>query len=165
VPAGRKRGYHVAEQKPLGRGNNRGMMQDWLNRLGLTLQFIALFLTSPEIVGKERMAAAMGRMSERLAGATAWLLSVAFGALVLWIFLGHATFVSLEHDGVAVHWDRVIIITSLTIGWPLSLAILFRLFRAVVDASRSFLPFGAGLFTLGYVLVMTATFVPDNHWH
>ena len=32
-------------------------MQDWLNRIGLTLQFVALFLVTPEILGKEKIAA------------------------------------------------------------------------------------------------------------
>jgi hypothetical protein len=30
-------------------------MVAWLNRIGLTLQFIALFLVTPEIVGREKI--------------------------------------------------------------------------------------------------------------
>jgi hypothetical protein len=32
-------------------------MQDWLNRIGLTLQFVALFLVTPEILGERKVEA------------------------------------------------------------------------------------------------------------
>ena len=42
-------------------------LQHWLNRIGQTLQFIALFLVTPDIIGKERMTVTLGATSRRLA--------------------------------------------------------------------------------------------------
>jgi hypothetical protein len=37
-------------------------MQEWFNRIGLVLQFVALFLLTPDIFGKERMETAATRL-------------------------------------------------------------------------------------------------------
>ena len=44
-------------------------MQDWLNRLGLTLQFLALWLVTPQIVGEDLMLKAGKSLSAK---AKAW---------------------------------------------------------------------------------------------
>ena len=149
-------------------------MQDWLNRIGLTLQFVAVFLVTPEILGKERV----GRFANR-----AWISPFSrYRAFLkrnedpIWItitVITVPTFIALLFSLLWKYnangwWLLVALIAFYTV--PLALVKLYggiskplgRLAEKMIASSTSFLWIGAFIFALGYVLLMSATWVhPD----
>lgn len=142
------------------------IMQDWLNRIGLTLQFVALFLVTPEIVGEEKVKDVTDRLirkplrslavrlvdSHRLATNLS-LATFLLICLALSFFFGEllkGPFSAL----IVLAFPVAAGATFIFLLWSFS-----RIVAWLVQTPRSFLPIGAALFTCGFALLMWATFV------
>ena len=153
-------------------------MQNWLNRGGLLLQFVALFLVTPEIFGEDKVrAATMRYVVQPLVRLVAFLrrhpvlraLGYLFVAVLLLFvyFVVHAGIaggLTVVVDGNSV--AQVVLVGIVVVVVPYLLWTLAKLLsglagRAIDRAAtvhRSFLPIGASLFAIGFVLLMAATF-------
>jgi hypothetical protein len=130
---------------------------EWLNRIGLTLQLVALFLVTPEIIGRERMTAALDKYSEKFATVARLI----FGSLVVG-FVAFDVWSRLVIPSHAVHgfqWRWIIINSAIWLGWAGLLVVIVISWNYVVKAARTFLPMGAVMFVLGFACLMWATFV------
>jgi len=149
------------------------MMQDWLNRIGLTLQFVALFLVTPEIIGQEKVAA----LADKL-----WIKPLAVVKKITrhYLLISLALFIALpiifrdsanqllQPDVAFLNtfpWNWVYdFLMGLTILGSirlldLSLSGINIVIDNVIKSPRSFLPVGAFIFTIGFILLIWATFV------
>lgn len=154
-------------------------MQNWLNRAGLILQFLALFLVTPEIFGEDRVRAAttkyvVGPLVRTVAFfrrhpviRTFGYVVLAFGLLCLWI----AAHVGINGSFILVLDDESfagLLLILLVVGvipyvlWRFAKLLAHTISRLIDKAAtehRSFLPVGASFFVVGFLLLMAATFV------
>jgi hypothetical protein len=159
-----------------------GRMQDWLNRIGLTLQFIAVFLVTPEIIGRERVGKfvddSLGLSVRWLGRFTSWSIGFSGDKLIRYILMpaGFAIgYLVARHLGIS---DATvlggiafiaIIFGAGAIFYYLSYTIIAviivsvsRIMKAWLKSGRSFLSLGATLFIVGFICLMWATFVHAN---
>lgn len=154
-------------------------MQNWLNRAGLILQLLALFLVTPEIFGEEKVRAVTVKfVVNPLVRTVAFFrrhpiirscgyVVVALAILSLWI----AAHIGIEGSFTVVVRSESVADTALVLPvvgvipyglWRLA-KLLAHLVSVVIDLAaqehRSFLPVGASFFVIGFVLLMVATFV------
>lgn len=151
-------------------------MQDLLNRFGLTLQFISLWMVTPEIIGEERIlhgAAAARSFAERTRGRASgvniklletkyvlilgpFVLLVGAGAITQLLGFGiPRALVTFGAVSIPALW--ILVLLTLVIrgmGWIESVL-------RILASSRHRLLIGGGvLFTIGYILLMWATWLP-----
>jgi hypothetical protein len=149
-------------------------MEDWLNRIGMTLQFIALFLVTPEILGEEKVVALARTLWVRPSQKIIKLFTKegAF-TVVFWIIAVGGTLVCAyalsKLGGLFLPdnwWTRLIrgwifypvfFIVVLLTGFLIDG--LENMFLKIAHSKRSFLPVGTVLIAIGFVLMMWATFV------
>lgn len=157
-------------------------MQNWLNRAGLILQFLALFLVTPEIFGEEKVRAAT---TKYVVGPLVRLVAyfrrhpiirgigyavLAFAILCLYIAVhvginGSFTVIFRGESVADILLILVVVAVIPYVLWRLAklvAAVASRMIDKAAAVHRSFLPLGASLFAVGFVLLMAATFVrPD----
>jgi hypothetical protein len=153
-------------------------MQDWLNRLGLTLQFLALFFVTPQIVGEklmlkagERLHAFAGRWGSNMK-VLGSLLAHSWPAATLPLFLPVLLAVILVHVSrtgpvhSAGHWIGMVTfwvyLGLASIGTVLLAAApvmrgLSGLIKISTRSAHALLITGAILFATGYAVLLTAT--------
>jgi hypothetical protein len=152
-------------------------MQDWLNRLGLTLQFLALWLVTPQIVGEDLMLKAGKSLS---AMAEAWadfvrkirkaVNSLRETLVVLFFLLGVIAFILL-HTGPAHsvgYWMLAIfgsvlaalgIISLVASLVALVMSGLGWLSRTSTRSAHGLLIAGAIVFTAGFAVLLAGTWI------
>jgi hypothetical protein len=136
-------------------------VQDWLNRIGLTLQFLALFLVTPEIVGAKRLEDADKKLANVLRWiAPRWWTGIGVGLLVIQVAI-------LIFTPRSDWWlpGAFSIVTALVFAWlgpGKGGKLILRLAERMAKSDRTYLPVGAFIFTIGFVLLMCATFVPAD---
>jgi hypothetical protein len=143
-------------------------VENWLNRSGLSLQFVALFLVTPEIVGTERLASFTNEVwANPMKSLIAFHERRGFWYKQFWSVLSTVILVVLALVGYLAFanswaWWKValtfVVVTFIFTGGTIFVGFIFK---KLVNAKRSYLPFGALLFTLGFILLMWATFVTD----
>jgi hypothetical protein len=152
-------------------------MQDWLNRLGLTLQFLALWLVTPQIVGEDLMLKAGKSLS---AMAKAWadfvrkirkaLNSLREALAALFFLLGVIAVILLYTDPAhsVGYWMLAVfgsVLSALTIiAVVVSLIALVMsglgwLSRTSTRSAHSLLIAGAIVFTTGFGVLLAATWI------
>lgn len=149
-------------------------MADWLVRAGLTLQFLSLWLVTPQIIGETRMMNASRAIRKRLEGYTdpdwpslkSWkwmtLVAAAVSLIVVLAYFGP----------VGVSWDVfVVLLVALiaVVAWPVGIVmtnlvwLTFAGLALSIDLStrsaRGLLIAGAGMFTAGFGFLLSATWV------
>ena len=154
-------------------------VQNWLNRTGLVLQFLALFLVTLEIFGEEKVRAATGKyLVNPLVRMVAYfrrhpiLRGGGYAALAVLILVVYAAVhvgingsltVTLGGDSLAAEVIAVVVIAALPyLLWRLAKALstlAARMIDGAATARRSFLPVGAFLFAVGFLALLAATFV------
>jgi hypothetical protein len=153
-------------------------MQDWLNRIGLTLQFFALFFVTPEIIGSKRVdelirtlwTKPLIRLRSMALGFKilgAGFLSAAVIALLIEVYpLATPQFWETTDYGGVIPYIIVATIVPLLFWIALFVGAcvlvakgLGKLIDWVIKVPKSALPIGAGLFTVGFILLLWATFV------
>ena len=154
-------------------------MQNWLNRGGLVLQFLALFLVTPEIFGEEKVRAATAnyvvgplvrlvaycRKHPILRGVGYAVLAFAILCLYIAVHVGINGSFTVVLRGESVD-DILLLVVVVTVVpyvlWRLAklvATVASRIIDKAATAHRSFLPLGAALFAVGFLLLMAATFV------
>jgi hypothetical protein len=147
-------------------------MQIWLTRAGLVIQFVALFLLTPDIFTTERMQAATSRLRGYPTQLSATILrfnlrgvrgvkeAISFPAVLLAVGV-----VLLVWEPSSVLMWVGLAFTVLG-GLPLALFIVsFGLFLVgelldeLSNSNHSFLVLGCVLFTAGFGILLVATFV------
>lgn len=160
-------------------------MQDWANRIGLTLQFAAVWFITPQIIGEKAMVRgsrwlrttmqkrrdnARRKLKEGLANAhlrTFGTIAVFIAAnTFLWafIFFGGPSGHTLVLGAVGGVMGLLGALFS-AVGVYFLATLVFGGLHVVLDAAgrspHRFLITGAILFTLGFVILLTATFLPQ----
>ena len=146
-------------------------MQDWLNRIGLTLQFVALFFVTPEIIGEEKV---------RSMARTIWVEPISKSkdlltrhrrrAVLIYAFTLAALVATAELWIPETFMPKSLtyfVYPTLAFGVSLVIARAFKLVGRgiaalanwIIDSPRTFLPVGAFIFTVGFILLIWATFI------
>jgi hypothetical protein len=145
-------------------------MEDWLNRIGLTLQFVALFLVTPEILGEKKV----DSLSELWKKPLGWIekhltrnVIVLIGTLLLLAGIRIYTQVvpprSAQHRFLGSVWGLFAFVLCLGIVvWIIQYLLSWvpRIAGYIANRSKGFFAVGAFIFTIGFALLMWATFVP-----
>lgn len=154
-------------------------MQNWLNRAGLVLQFLALFLVTPEIFGEDKVRAATKkylvdplvrmvaffRRHRRLRGVGYAVLAAAILVVYVAVHVGINGSLTLTLGGESPAEEVIAVVVILALPyllWRLAKAlstVAARMIDGAATAHRSFLPIGAVLFAVGFVALLAATFV------
>ena len=154
-------------------------MQDWLNRFGLSLQFFALFFVTPEIIGPKRVKELISKLWDepliqlrsmalgfKIIGAG--FLIVLVIALLIEIYpAATPQFWETQTDMGAVSTSMIVAVVGSFLFWMtvfvggcvLAAKGLGKLIDWVIKLPKNALPIGAGMFTLGFILLFWATFV------
>jgi hypothetical protein len=149
-------------------------VQEWFNRIGLVLQFVALFLLTPDIFGRERMETAATKLRKLTHQITAGILNrikkrygtlpLGIAAEGLYIIIGLGIlFISHLPQ---VHWlawvaGPIIFSGSLSlIRLVATLPLFFTGWLLERLLKRSFLPLGTMIFGFGFILLPWATWLP-----
>jgi hypothetical protein len=139
------------------------LTQDWWTRIGLTLQFVSLFLVTPQIVGVEAIQNATRDFGKFFGGSfdfvkghqvqVQFVFTIIVSALITLLAKGSndSTPMSLLIGLVAL-----VVFFGLTFG----LTLMGRLAVRIAESDRSFLIIGAYVFTAGFIALLVATFVP-----
>jgi hypothetical protein len=144
-----------------------------LNQVGLSFQFIALWLVTPDIIGEERMLKA----GEKLQGAADRLRKPMVSGSGSCLFVGCVfvgAFIVTGGGGLAVmefNWNLLTylkiagVIVAIIFGVPLAMLILSVpiyalswLAKKTTKSSKTLLAAGAYCFTIGFGLLFAATF-------
>jgi hypothetical protein len=158
-------------------------MQDWLNRLGLTLQFLALFLVTPTIVGEDlmlkvgkslsdsahrwavKMEARRKKISDKPVSLglvlTVFALPQIIGA-ILYNGWHTGTAHSVGHGIIQVHLSFLLVVCAITIAAvsvPRAMSGLSWLIRIGTRSAHALLLMGAILFTIGFAVLLAATWI------
>ena len=150
-------------------------MQDWLNRTGLVLQFLALFLVTPEILGQEKVDLLAQKLwiqplnrlaawSDASKGTLGWtIFGIIFIWNVVWNFIfNYKVYFEGERDygkmmGVVFRGDGIPV--AITIALAVTVVLVMKGVRKFAASKRTYLPLGAVLFTVGFGALMWATWI------
>ena len=173
-------------------------MQDWANRIGLTLQFISLWLVTPEIIGQARMTQAadylrdvnarkQAQAQKRLQRTVKMVKDPGWvGLLMLFVVIGlEQAFFTFARQGSGHHGHTAaripfslsnLAVVTIGNGAVALLALAFLAsyhlviswargaLRLLLDAGartpHRFLLTGASLFSVGFVVLLCATWLP-----
>jgi hypothetical protein len=155
-------------------------MEDWLNRIGLTLQFIALFLVTPQIVGEQAIERTAKSLADRGRKFDIWFPDWRFHGVrpfpiigltwlaSFWLF-GGMSFASREWGPFPPWFDAIYgVIAAAFAGASIVMALIIApgftawFLHLVADNTHRLLWFGAVTFTLGYTLLILATLHPGH---
>jgi len=172
-------------------------VEDWANRIGLTLQFISLWLVTPEIIGQARMTRAAdylrdanarkrARAQKRLQRTVKMVKDLGWGGLLmLFVVIGlEQAFFTFTRQGSG-HGHRaaripfslsnlaIVVVANGTVAlFALALLASYHLVTSwargglhlLLDAGartpHRFLLTGAFLFSVGFVVLLCATWLP-----
>lgn len=154
-------------------------MQDWLNRFGLTLQFAAVFLVTPEILGPDKVQALADKLwvnpmrrIRNFVRAHPVVDLALLGALIVGtikfeqFLIPDAIFDAvLQVSPLGKMFALLLIVAGYIVGIIAFICItrgLAALFNRVAQSQRSYLTVGALLFTAGFFILMAATFVRSD---
>ena len=153
-------------------------MQGWANRIGLILQFLSLWLVTPQIIGEDHMlrgAAKLRTGSEHarnfLGELRDWVMEHLVGCIFLIGILVVAPLMLIYGSSLngAPSWIVVpagsvaLAISGLYCGaYVVSLAmwVMGGLLAVAAGSPRRFLLSGGVLFTLGFIVLLWATWLP-----
>lgn len=134
---------------------------DWLSRAGLLLQFISVFLVTPEILGADRLRLIHTQVVARTRRHTV-AITVAVGLLlagaVLALIALLSNVVEIRLTGslglvvIAAVLYLIISRSNRVAGWLIARALHY------VEQPRSHIPIGAFLFVVGFALDFLSTF-------
>ena len=131
-----------------------GTVGDWLNRAGLIQQFIALFLLTPDILGKPRLRQLTDRYKAALKRHS-WLgPTILIAILAPWnLLLNH----EFPHPSLT-EWVVGELVLLVLMG---GVGLLLAAFAAMIgnDKASSYLGAGLLLFSSGFFCLLGATFV------
>jgi hypothetical protein len=153
--------------------------QNVANRVGLTLQFVSLWLVTPQIIGEEILDKAETMVQHMVETLRKWLsglkllLFAAFGVSLTALFWGGLRVTDELNGPTSVNTtssqsQTVIILTisSIVEFVTISLLLLIPVLRLLAWAIRKgktlkqhLLVYGAGFFTLGFALLLWATWL------
>jgi hypothetical protein len=155
-----------------------GHAEDWLNRVGLTLQLVALFLVTPEIIGRERTKTMVKLFNPfyllfyPLEVARNWSDDPEsylrrFRKTVFYIvaaaYVGTFSAILIISIICVIRYPLLLWIPPLFSTWIIGIWWLNRTFWKFVNRKNfSSLALGAWLFILGFVCLMWATFHPGE---
>ena len=158
-------------------------MQDSLNRVGLTLQFLSLWLVTPQIIGEQRMTEYAEEVHRQLNTVRRFITNH-FGMTLLGVVVISGILRLTPYDSLIAHalgkprneflkfvayWlpglaSLLSTIAAVLVVYLASMA-LARLtdgVRWLASSSQSYLILGALLFTVGFGFLLGATWVPSH---
>lgn len=138
-----------------------GSTGEWLSRSGLLLQFISVFMVTPEILGADRLRMLHAEVVARTRRHTA-AITVAVGLLLAGAVLAVLALLSnVVEIRLTGSLGLVVVVATLYLivsrsnrvaGWLIVRALRY------VDQPRSHIPIGAFLFVVGFALDFLSTF-------
>lgn len=130
-----------------------GTTEDWLNRFGLLFQFIALYLVTPEIVGRERMNKLFQTLEKPSVkrGILAGFVSLALG-------VGFPLVGNLSNSG----FENFLLLAVFSALFWAGVDGAIDLWRKLARDERRMIGSGALIFTVGFFLLEAATFHPGK---
>jgi hypothetical protein len=145
-----------------------------LNQVGLSFQFVALWLVTPDIIGEERMLKAgekLAKAAERFRKPIfeAWKNCQFLGCLFVVVFVlgsGSSAYAVFEFNWNVLTVLKIAgVIAAVIVGVPFAMLILSApiyalswLAKKTTKSSKSLLAAGAYCFTIGFGLLFAATF-------
>lgn len=137
---------------------------DWLSRAGLLLQFVSVFLVTPEILGAERLKILHAQLVTRTRRHSAGI-TVAVGLLLAGAALAVIALLSSVVEIRLTGWLGLAIVVA-ALYFILSrsnrlAAWLIRRALHYVEQPRSHILIGAFLFVVGFALDFLSTFFPQ----
>jgi hypothetical protein len=147
---------------------------DWLTRCGLALQFVSLWLVTPQIIGEQRIDSGINHLSQELFRVRLELrnplpnfrFDLVKGLLLLAPLVLLFRFRPRWAGGLlgfligfGLVFGVLIAIRAAAFCGTYVLSALGDLTKRMVSSSRSYLLLGAFLFTVGFAMLFTATFM------